>query len=627
MGGAGVDLLMTLLLARTEAELERWGDREAKVLWLGPNPVPESVQLRAVPFPDDPPPAEGWLAIRRLGDELVGDHSVKQALEYQGVSLWWFVHYWMVYGDGLASWNERYRVLRRVLAATAAPPARMVLLGRRADDDLVARAVAAERGIPYRWAGPFLLSITSRLLLRWRAETMIRLRMAKLLLRGFLARLMRKNSLASRGPVDMLFNTSSSSWDARRGRERLLSPLLDGAERRGLSVVGLHLDYRRNLGLDTLRQLDRRIVAWESLVTPALAVRALLRGRGVARSFGRVFPGHVLGVPAARLLSDRLPVLFGARLADAVLAIETSRRALGVLRPRCLYVVDAYDLWGRGLVVAAREAAVRSVEVQHGIIRRNHGGYLHLEGEVAADHNQRSPYSPIPDLIVVHGVASKESLIEDGHFPPDSVRVTGSPNIESARRRQGDRHEIRSRLGLREDGLVLLFFGAPRHVVPADDEHVRAVLACCLRMPELQLVLRPHPSDHSNPDRYRSEASAAGIEAQVLTKADPFELVLASDIVVAHNSTTVIDAMALERPVIYINMSGTSDLFPFVEDGGALPARTEDQLGTAILALSSAEARLRQVRRHEAYANRSYARCADPVAAMLEVGFPQVVPA
>lgn len=137
---------MTLLLARTEAELRRWDDSEAKVLWLGPNPVPESVRSRAVPFPDDPPPAEGWLAIRRLGDELVNGKSVKEALEYQGVSLWWFVHYWLVYGDGLAGWNERYRVLRRVLAATVVAPNAMVLLGRRADDDLVAGSVAAERG-------------------------------------------------------------------------------------------------------------------------------------------------------------------------------------------------------------------------------------------------------------------------------------------------------------------------------------------------------------------------------------------------------------------------------------------------------------------------------------------------
>ena len=445
-------------------------------------------------------------------------------------------------------------------------------------------------------------------------------RLAKLLLRGLLARTMRKHSIAGRGQVDLLFYTSSSTWDAARGSDRFLSPLLEEAKRRGLSAVGLHLDYRPNLGLDTLRQLDRRIVAWESLVTPAGALRATSRGRRIARALGGAFPGDVLDIPAARLLSDRAAAL-GSRLSDAVLAIETSRRAIEVLRPRCLYVVDAYDLWARALVVAAREAGVRSVEVQHGIIQQSHSGYLHLDGEVAPDRNQHSPYSPIPDMIVVHGEGAKQALVEHGRYPPDSINVTGSPNIEAARRRQGDRSEIRSRLGVADNAYVVLYFGAPHHVFPADVEHLRAFLACCRAMPEIKPLLRPHPADQG-PRAYRAAAMSAGVEAPVLTQEDPFELILAADVVVSHNSTTVLDAMALERPVIHINMSGSPDLFPFVKDGGAVSATNPEELCTALLALESADARLRVVRRHVPYASRYYAQCPDPARAMLEVGFP-----
>jgi hypothetical protein len=152
----------------------------------------------------------------------------------------------------------------------------------------------------------------------------------------------------------------------------------------------------------------------------------------------------VLGIPAARLLADRI-ALFAPRLSDAVLAIGTSRRAIEVLRPRCVYVMDAYDLWAQALVVAARDAGIRSVEVQHGIIEKNHSGYLHLDGEVAPDQDQHSPHSPIADVIVVHGDGAREALVEHGHFPTDSIRVTGSPNIAAARSRQGDRRAIRSR--------------------------------------------------------------------------------------------------------------------------------------------------------------------------------------
>jgi hypothetical protein len=616
---------MTLLLARTEAELQRWSDRTAKVLWLGPNPVPESIRSRAVSFPDDPPLIEGWLAIRRLGDELVGGRSVKQALVYDDVSLWWFAHYWLVYGDGLAGWDEMYRVLRRLLSVLETQRGDVVLLGSRADDDMVARAVARAKGVPYRWAAAMWSRLWARLALRWRAESLIRLRMAKLLLRGFLARLMRKNSLAGRGTVDLLFNTSSGSWDARHGKERILRPLLDEAGRQGLSADGLHLDYRRNLGLDSLRLLDRRIVAWESLVTPRLAIRAMARGRAITRSFGGRFPGHVLGVPAAELLADRLPVLFRVRLADAVLAIETSRVALRALQPRCLFVVDAYDLWGRALVVAAREAKVRSIEVQHGIILDNHGGYLHLDGEVAPDLRQASPFSPLPDSIAVHGEAAQAALVRSGHFPPPSIHITGSPIIEAARGRQADRAQIRARLGVRDDQVAALFFGAPRHVFPADDVHVRSFLAACAKLPGFVPLLRPHPGDHSNPERYRAAARDSGVAAPVLPGIDPLDLVLAADVVVAHNSTTALDAMALERPVIHVNMSGSPDLFPFVEEGGAMSARNEKEMQAALSSLREAEARTRQAQRQEVYGVKSYARCTDPARAILGIGFPEVI--
>ncbi|HKW58997.1 MAG TPA: hypothetical protein VJR46_04505 [Candidatus Dormibacteraeota bacterium] len=616
---------MRLLLARREDQLRHWNDAADAVLWLGPEDPPPAVRTRAVKLPPDPTALEGWLAIRRLGDLPVGGRSVKQALAYEGVSLWWFVHYWLVYGHGLTGWDERYRTLCRLMAGLTARPDEIVLLTDRADDNLVARSVAARHGLRYRWVIAAWAKADQSIRLRWRAELLFRVRMVKLIVRGFLANAIRRNSVAGRGPVDLMFNTSSSTWELARGIDRVLGPLIEQAERRGLSVAGLHLDHRRNLGVDTLRGLDGRIIVWESLVTPAVAVRGLLRGRRIARDFGGPFPGEVLGIPAADLLADRLPVLFGARLADAIVAIETSREILDRIRPRCVYLTDAYDLWGRAIVVSARSAGLTSIEVQHGIIQQSHDGYLHLEGEVAADRSQRSPFSPVPDLILVHGEAAKEALVEHGQFPPDSVRVVGSPQIEAARQRRETAVDARRKLGLTATGLYVLFFGAPYHVFPADDDHLRAFLACCREMPGIVPLLRPHPAEYTG-DRYRAAAQAASVIAPVLSEADPFELIVASDIVISHNSTTALDAMVLQRPVIHMNMSGSPDLFPFVDEAGAISARTQEELRASLEALSSPGARDSLVARHTPYALRYYADCPDPAAEMLAAGFPKRAP-
>jgi len=137
-------------------------------------------------------------------------------------------------------------------------------------------------------------------------------------------------------------------------------------------------------------------------------------------------------------------------------------------------------------------------------------------------------------------------------------------------------------------------------------------------------VLRPHPLEGA-PGRYH--AAAAPLRAPVLTRADPFELILASDVVISHNSTTALDAMVLARPVIHVNMSGGPDLFPFVEEAGAWPARTEAELRAALKALSDPAVRRETVERHQPYANRYFAQNPDPAKAMLEIGFSKLVPA
>ena len=617
---------MTLLLARHESELRGWSNPTDRVLWLAAGKPPEVIRGRVMQLPADPPAIDAWLAIRRLGDEEVAGRTVKEALDYEELSLWWFVHHWLVFGHGMSGWGERYRTLHRVMSGLAACREDVVLVSRHAGDDLVARAAAVKRGVSYRWAVPTWAKARGWLRLRWGAELLFRVRMGKLILRGWLARRMRRNSLAGREPVDLLFNATSATWDAVRGRDRVLGPLIDEAERSGKSVAGLHLDHRRNLGLDTLRSLDRRIVAWESLVTPRVAWRAMSRGRRIASAFGGPFPGEVMGLPTALLLSDRLPVMFDTRLADAILAIETASTAIAALRPRCVYITDAYDMWGRSLVVAARRASVTSIEVQHGIIQRNHDGYLHLDGEVAPDHSQRSPYSPLPDLVLVHGEMSQETLLGYDHFPAGSVRITGSPQVEAIRSRHADKASVRRKLELAVDGLVALYFGAPFHVYPIDSDHLQAVLDCCRDMPEWHPLLRPHPGEYSS-ERYLAAVAASGVSAPLVRKADPFELIVAADVVIAHNSTTALDAMVLERPVIHINLSGGPDLFPFVEEGGAIPAITPQGLCEALAALRDPAARGRAVARHIPYANRYYAHRRDPAREMLDAGFPSLVPA
>lgn len=617
---------MTLWVLRSEADLRCLGDSDGPVLWLPQAPVPQAIRARAIPLPSDPPLVEGWLWVRRWGDERVGGQPIKELLEYRGVSLWWFVHYWLVYGETLPTFDELHRVLTRVQHALAlVAVTEIVLCSTASIDDLVLSVLAREHGLRYRWARPWVRRAVARWMLGRRTLVLNRLRLGKLVLRGFLARRLRKNSLSRRPSADLLFNTSSVTWSGASSRDRILQPLLEQAREAGWAIAGLHLDFRRNLGIDTLRSLDRGIVAWESLVTPNLVRQAFREARRLRRRWVGEVPGMLAGVPAAKLLEHRVRCLLRGRLVDAVLAIQTATLAVAALRPRCIAVIDEYDMWGRALVVAGRRAGARVLGVQHGVIDANHFGYLHLEHEVGTGGTERAPFSPLPHITAVYGPSAAETLERVGHYPPDLVRITGSMALEEVRSRASEAESVRRRLGYGRDDVVVLFFGVPDALAPVDALHVRAILSSAASLPVVRLVLRPHPGDGSNPRRYRDGAARAGVPAAVLMDADPWDLIQAADIVITYNSTTALDAMALRRAVIHLNLSGAPDLFPFVTEGLAIGAYAEGDLLEALRTLLAPERRAEQVRRQQPYVDRVFAPMASPSRAILELAQPKPV--
>jgi Capsule polysaccharide biosynthesis protein len=609
-----------MLLFRSATELEGAADSNVAGVWLGEGPAPERTGFLVLnPIPADPPLTEGWLWLRRWGDEPAGAGSLKEALEYGGVSLWWFANHWIMYGESLPAWDEIYRVLDRVVVALdGAHPSKLTVLSRHPIDELVAAAVAEQLGVPCH----FQRSAVSRMRVRATIATGPRvlsgLRLAKLLMRGFLARRIGRG-LAAIGPVDLLYNSSSTTLNVATGEERVLEPLLECARKRGLRVVGAHMDFQRRLGLDTLRGLGREMFAWESSVTISAVVRAGAAARRIRARLARPVPGTIRGVPARLLIGARAENLAATRVRDSILALESAREIIRRLRPRAVFVTDGYDMWGRSLVVACREAGTRVVEVQHGVIHATHAGYLHLPGEVDPGNSIASPFSPLADAICVSGPAVAQTLIESGRFPPSVIRVTGSLTLDPSRSCAATAQAIRERVGVPAGGVLASYFGVPDAFFPADRLHVEAFLRAAAEA-QVHAVLRPHPGDSGNPARYRAAAASAPGSVAVLDDVSPWDLLAATDVLLTHNSTAGLDAMAFSRPVIHLNMSSAPDLYPYVSEGRAISASTAEQLLAALLKLSDPAERARQVERQKPYIDGLVAPVPSPANAILEVG-------
>jgi hypothetical protein len=598
-------------------------DADWRIVWLGQSPVPESLRpQQAVPAPDpDLRLIDVTLALKRWADEPTANgRSVKQLLEYDGVSLWWFVEAWLVSGWCVPSLTRACLVFQRLKAAVhLCRPREIVLLSGSAEDDDVARRVAEFVSVPYRWSiAPWRRHWRRRKL--WTAAPNIsHLRLAKLFLRGWLARRMRRDRVEFTGSLDFVCNAGSTTMRLPQGRDRLLQPLLDRALSQSRNFAVLHLDFRKSLGLDSLRRLPAYVVAWEAFCTLAAFRKARRACDDIARQWPDTTPGNFMGVPASVLLGPRISLLFACRVRDAVLALQMADTAITRLRPRCILVQDEYDMWGRALITAARRAGIRTIAVQHGLIEDNHEGYAHLEQEIAPDGRESSPYCPLPHVTAVYGIRSQQFLRERSHYPAGSVVVTGALPLEEAQTTMGTREEVRGQLAISDGAFAAVFFGAPSHIHPVDDQHLVAVLSLAGRVPGLVLVLRPHPLDAGGQRRYRSAMLRAGVPERVVVDRSAWDLIAAADVVISYTSSVAIDACALQRPSIHLNLSGSPDTFSFVDDGIAVGARSAGQLLESMSAIRDREFAKRLIARQTRASEELFATNVTPSESILQL--------
>jgi predicted glycosyltransferase len=96
------------------------------------------------------------------------------------------------------------------------------------------------------------------------------------------------------------------------------------------------------------------------------------------------------------------------------------------------------------------------------------------------------------------------------------------------------------------------------------------------------MVIKPHPGD-TMCDWHNKILEKEDYSATLLDpKANTFEALFASDIVLTITSTTAIEAMILGKLVVIVNLTGKPDPMPYVVSGAALGAYKEDDVLPAI---------------------------------------------
>ena len=523
--------------------------------------------------------AYAWIkAIRHLRVDGV---PFRSRFTLRGDSLWWFAELYLHKQQAILNLHRALAALDTLIERER-PLAITWVAGGLAG--VMAHAAAARR---IRYAGPAWPSPAARLV---RMDA----RACALALGARVSRLRPSRPERQRAAVAAFVHRAfwrSGAGDG--GAEAYIGPVLRALEARlgdaGVRYVGV--GPRRNFRArrwwhamasgadDGLDPIERYAPA-----SALAAARAVFRDRHAARAalWGSAeLRAHAVirGCDCWPLIQDELAGIALLQFPWSARAMDEAAAALAAIEPAAAVTYAEAGGWGRALALECRRRGVPLAGLQHGFIYRHWLNYRHEDDETRPDPaNPADAGFPFPARTLLFDDHAARQLMTSGRFPADTLVVTGSPRLDDLRSavlslRPGAIERMRADAGAAGRSLVL-FAAKEREARRA----LPALVAAVREMPDVQLVIKPHPAE--TPDVYAAAVSGVA-NIRVLAADAPLPAVMAAAAaIVTVNSTVAVDALTFGIPSVVIGLP--NNLTPFVETNVMTGADTVEEIRAAL---------------------------------------------
>jgi len=202
------------------------------------------------------------------------------------------------------------------------------------------------------------------------------------------------------------------------------------------------------------------------------------------------------------------------------------------------------------------------------------------------------------DKIAVTSEFDRNILIKCG-VNKNKIVVTGRTAHDALVRAKEhfNKDEICNKLSLDPRKKIIVFTTQP---LPRRENEalVHSICEATKQFSDLQFVIKVHPAELSL-SMYKRIAKNVGVNALITRDANIYEVLYICDIVITGFSTTALDAMILDKPVITVNLTGLPDPIPYAKKGAAIGVCGEKHLVEAIktgLYNENAREKLREAR-------------------------------
>jgi hypothetical protein len=269
---------------------------------------------------------------------------------------------------------------------------------------------------------------------------------------------------------------------------------------------------------------------------------------------------------------NELQNLFLILIPHLVKYIEIQREMIRIENPSAIIFLAEGFYWERTLLIAAKLEKIPTIAIQHGTIKKYHKSYIYTKNELYGD---KSISCPIPDLTLVYGVKYKKLLTENSFYPKDKVIVTGQPRYDLINNSSKlySKDEYKNKYRINSGKKIVLW--TTECAALSDSENNKNFLTIFKTFKELKdvvLIIKLHPADVNKYKNIINEyMDKYKVNAIIPPKnSDTYEHIFNSDLVITKGSTTGLEAVAMEKPLIILNLSPYPDPVDHVKNGVAL---------------------------------------------------------
>jgi hypothetical protein len=277
---------------------------------------------------------------------------------------------------------------------------------------------------------------------------------------------------------------------------------------------------------------------------------------------------------------DQINIYFNIIIPYQVKLMQMTHNMIKYQKPKIIIFQNEYGWIERPMLIAAQINKIPTIAIQHGIITLSHRGYIYK--------NRFDPLSPpIPDITAVYGRYYYDMLTNNSIYTKRNVVVTGQPRydilnqISTMYSREGYFRELSIDLQTK-----VVLWATQCHGLSSEEnvKNFDAVFGAVKELKHAILIIKQHPGEKEIHTRLIRHYLERHNLYAVITPKDSYtiEHIAACDLMITKNSTTAMEAVALNKPVIVLNLSEEEDIIDYVKEGIAIGVYSAQDLKTFI---------------------------------------------